>query len=592
MRLHPRQLAVPLLLLATACAEGTAPDPVANVEVTAAGLTMTAIGATIQATAVAIRESGDPAPSLVLEWSSLNPGVATVSSTGLVTAVANGTTTISATFNEISGSVAVTVAQSVATVVITPGTLATFVSATATSALSAVARDAMNAVVTGTMAWSSTVAGTATVNPTTGLVTSVNNGTTKIIAAQGGKADTVDVTVARVAASIDLTCVSVANLTKWNQTRQCNAQVRDALVQPMAGTATWSSNNTARATVNSSGLVTALNNGAVTITANYPGMADTQVLTVDLNLAYGEVVPGNIAAAGVGQSWDVTGGGSEVNFLAWIHRTPIATGPLNPGFTYYLGLTSRPSVTEGFLSAEGTDFIAASNQSNTPTKELLTFGAASSTGTFSLGVSACNNSIGALPPDYYNWDAITASDCAFPLYRDGANLIFGRARVHPVSLTSGANVTYEVVRGCSPAAVANLGCNVAAIADPFIYLVGPGGSQIWFNDDGAGSLGSRLVINPVPTTGIYALVVADLQAGTGSYTMCGFQGCAAYGPGGSGSVLAGLSAPAYKLGTRLTSGPVDDSKILTVEEVYRALKAMGQLPADFDPAKVARPKKK
>ena len=69
----------------------------ATVTVTPANPTLTAIGATQQLTATARDASGNALSGVSYTWSSSDATVATVSTTGLVTAVANGTATIAAT---------------------------------------------------------------------------------------------------------------------------------------------------------------------------------------------------------------------------------------------------------------------------------------------------------------------------------------------------------------------------------------------------------------------------------------------------------------------------------------------------------------
>lgn len=68
-----------------------------------------AVGQTIQMTASAVGTNGAPVAGQVVTWSSANSGVASVSATGLVTAVAPGTTTITGSCGGVTASASVTV---------------------------------------------------------------------------------------------------------------------------------------------------------------------------------------------------------------------------------------------------------------------------------------------------------------------------------------------------------------------------------------------------------------------------------------------------------------------------------------------------
>ena len=84
------------LLLPLGCGDSTGPM-LASVVVSPATVTLTAIGGTVQFTAVGRDLNGNAIVSGGFVWSSSNPQVATVGeSSGLATAVANGITMISA----------------------------------------------------------------------------------------------------------------------------------------------------------------------------------------------------------------------------------------------------------------------------------------------------------------------------------------------------------------------------------------------------------------------------------------------------------------------------------------------------------------
>ncbi|MFQ6046051.1 MAG: Ig domain-containing protein, partial [Gemmatimonadales bacterium] len=84
---------------------------VASVEVTPAGQVLTALGGTLQLAAVAKDAQGTTLSGKTFSWTSSATDVATVNASGVVTAVGNGTATIRATTDDVSGSVTVKVQQ-------------------------------------------------------------------------------------------------------------------------------------------------------------------------------------------------------------------------------------------------------------------------------------------------------------------------------------------------------------------------------------------------------------------------------------------------------------------------------------------------
>ncbi|MDE2719790.1 Ig-like domain-containing protein [Candidatus Palauibacter polyketidifaciens] len=89
------------------------PDPprATTVAVSPAAAELAALGATVQLAAEVRDQNGQVMAGAAVTWTSGSPGVATVSASGLVTAVGNGTATITATAGSAAGSSTVTVAQ-------------------------------------------------------------------------------------------------------------------------------------------------------------------------------------------------------------------------------------------------------------------------------------------------------------------------------------------------------------------------------------------------------------------------------------------------------------------------------------------------
>jgi len=116
--------------------------------------------------------------------------------------------------------------------------------------------------------WTSSDAGVATVG-NQGLVTAVKNGSVVITARSGSTSATMNVTVSQTARRILIEPES-ATLMSIGETVQLTATVLDRNEHTVAGvSATWTSSDIEVATVTDSGLVTAVKNGSVQITALY-----------------------------------------------------------------------------------------------------------------------------------------------------------------------------------------------------------------------------------------------------------------------------------------------------------------------------------
>jgi hypothetical protein len=100
------------LLLAACGGGGTGNTPVpGDITVTPTAAELDAVGQTQQLTAVVTDQDGGTISSPSVAWSTSNAGVASVTRTGLVSAVGSGSATITATAGSVSATAAVTVSQ-------------------------------------------------------------------------------------------------------------------------------------------------------------------------------------------------------------------------------------------------------------------------------------------------------------------------------------------------------------------------------------------------------------------------------------------------------------------------------------------------
>ena len=207
--------------------------------------------------------------------------MATVSSTGLVTAVSPGTANIIATSETKTGGAPLTVTPApVATVTVNPASASLVLGVTPTQQLTAVIKDANGNVLSGrVVTWSSSNSAAAAVDGN-GLVTAAGAGTATITATSEGKTGTSSVTVSVAPVATVNVALSPTSITAV-RTSQATATTLDANGNTLTGRAvTWSSGNTAVATVNAQGVVTAIVVGTASITATSEGKSGSATITV------------------------------------------------------------------------------------------------------------------------------------------------------------------------------------------------------------------------------------------------------------------------------------------------------------------------
>ena len=214
-------------------------------------------------------------------WGSATPATATINASGLATAVNVGTTSISATLGAVSGSTVLTVtAATLQSIAVTPAnpsvTKGTTQQFTATGTFS----DASTQNVTGSVTWGSATPATATITAG-GLASAVNVGTSSISATLGAVSGSTVLTV--TAATLQSIAVTPANPSVTKGTTQqftATGTFSDASTQNVTGSVTWGSATPATATINASGLATAVNVGTTSISATLGAVSGSTVLTV------------------------------------------------------------------------------------------------------------------------------------------------------------------------------------------------------------------------------------------------------------------------------------------------------------------------
>jgi hypothetical protein len=249
-------------------------------------------------------------------WASATTATATINTAGLATAVAAGTSTISATLSGVTGSTTLTVTAPVATlqsIAVTPANPSILRGATQQFTATGTFSDNSTQNLTSQVTWASATTATATIN-TAGLATAVAAGTSTISATLSGVTGSTTLTVTAPVATLQSIAVTPANPSvAAGATQQFTATgtFSDSSTQNLTSQVTWTSGTPAAATINSAGLATGVAAGTATITAALTGITGSTVLTVTapvVTLRSIAVTPASASiTAGATQQFTATG---------------------------------------------------------------------------------------------------------------------------------------------------------------------------------------------------------------------------------------------------------------------------------------------
>lgn len=253
--------------------------PVASVDMNPGELELQ-IGQSATITATPKSADGIALTGRSISWKSRDPGIATVSSNGQVTAKSAGSTIIEASSEGVTGVALVTVANvPVSSVVVTPDTATLVVGQS--KQLSAKTYDAGGTELSGrTITWSSSNEDVASVS-SSGKVLAVAPGSATITATSEGKSDQATITVIAPVSSVVVSPDSISVII--GKTSALTATVKDANDNALSGrVVTWKSDNTSIATVDANGVVTAVSAGTTTVTATSEGKSGSAKVVVTL----------------------------------------------------------------------------------------------------------------------------------------------------------------------------------------------------------------------------------------------------------------------------------------------------------------------
>lgn len=271
-------------------------------------------------------------------WTSSNPGVASVDSHGLVTHVANGQAEIRATYHEFIGGTVVAIGVTATSVAVTCAADAT---SHRCSAIAQFSNGTSQEVSTGST-WASSNPAIAQVD-SVGRVTHLGNGQVEITARFGSVVGGTVLTLSGVATveSISVSCAPEL------EAYQCGAVARmsNGTSETVTVQATWVSSNTTVATVDAGGRVRTRTTGRTEIRATYRGVTGAVTLDVVVGLTGSVVINEFVTRTDDGSSFEFVevrnDSSRAVDLGGWRIMTGRGTSPQSVGvyFAFPAGTT-------------------------------------------------------------------------------------------------------------------------------------------------------------------------------------------------------------------------------------------------------------
>lgn len=276
-------------------------------------------------------------------WKTSDATVATISSAGLLTALKQGSVSVTAAMGAVTGSASITVGQPILTSIKVTGPSSVALGATEQFAAQGTYSDQSTQTLTSQVTWNTSNSTVATI-AASGLLTAKSQGTAQVMATVGSLLGNMAITVsAPVAARIQINPASFS--VAAGQTRQLTASAvyTDGTVVDVSSQTTWTSSTTNVVTVSAAGLATGVSQGSATITGTVGSLSGTANASVTPATLTSITVTPSTASIAMGQtqaftanavfsdgsSTDITKSAvwsSSASSIAAVDATGLATG--------------------------------------------------------------------------------------------------------------------------------------------------------------------------------------------------------------------------------------------------------------------------
>ncbi len=264
--------------------------------------TSVAAGATLQLTATGHYSDGTTATLTSVSWASSDGTLASLSVSGMLTALKAGSVTVTATKGAVSGNMVINVTQATLSSIAVSGGSSLAAGSTEQLTAQGTYSDSTTGSLTTQATWQSSDATVATVS-NSGLLTALQAGSVTVTATMGSVSGTASVVVNAVSvSSITISPALFSIASGQNQQLTAQAVYPDGTSQDVTSQVTWSSSATNVATVSGTGLVSGVSAGTSTITATLGSVSRTAVATVTAAQLNSIIVTPATASIATGQT--------------------------------------------------------------------------------------------------------------------------------------------------------------------------------------------------------------------------------------------------------------------------------------------------
>ena len=312
--------------------------------VSVAGPNNVAAGLTLQLTANGAYSDGTNTDlTSQVTWKTSDATIASINSSGMLTALKQGSVGVTATMGSVVGNASITVGQPVLRSVSISGPSSPALGSTVQFTAQGTYSDQSTQIVTSQVTWHVVDSTVATITAS-GMLTALKMGSTTVTATIGAFAANESITVsAPVLASIRLNPASFSIAAGQTKQLAATGVYTDGTTQDVTSQATWTSSANNVASVSATGLVTGGSPGSATITATVGSISGTATANVGAAVLSSITVTPSTASIAMGEtqaftangifsdgsSTDLTGSvvwSSTASNIASVDATGLATG--------------------------------------------------------------------------------------------------------------------------------------------------------------------------------------------------------------------------------------------------------------------------
>lgn len=270
-----------------------------------------AAGMTMQLSATGTYSNGSTSNlTSQVTWKTSDSTIASISSSGLLTALKQGSVSVMATTGTVTGSATISVGQPILTsITVTAPSSAVALGVSEQLTAKGTYSDQSTQTLTSQVTWQTSDNAVATIGAS-GLLSGLKVGAVNVTAMMGSVVGTLPITISSpVLSAIEISPSSFSIASGQSKQLTASGIYTDGSVQDVTSQTTWSSSATNMVTVSGSGLATGASKGSATITASLGSISGMASATVTSAAMISITVTPSTASVAMGQTQAFTANG-------------------------------------------------------------------------------------------------------------------------------------------------------------------------------------------------------------------------------------------------------------------------------------------